>query len=161
MRRGTRVGQAYVAIAADASNINNDIKDGLDDVDAKGIGKRHGKEYAKSFSAQASDIEKAMGKTVRNLSRSITTNKALKKEINRVVAESTSPVANQRTRSTWRRLFEHVGEEAGVGFGNQFDEVIKDKVTKAFKDAMLASVHDKKDIEDGFKSLVRKIDMED
>ena len=51
MRRGTRVGQAYVAVSADGSGINKDIVDGLDDShdDIGKSGDRAGEEYGDHF----------------------------------------------------------------------------------------------------------------
>lgn len=52
MRRGTRVGQAYVAITADGSGINEEIVDAVDDAgkDIDGKGKEHGDKYGEGFS---------------------------------------------------------------------------------------------------------------
>lgn len=52
MRRGTRVGQAYVAVTADGSGINEEIADSVDaagkDIDDKG--REHGDKYGEGFS---------------------------------------------------------------------------------------------------------------
>lgn len=52
MRRGTRVGQAYVAVTADGSGINEEIVDSVDeagkDIDDKG--REHGDKYGEGFS---------------------------------------------------------------------------------------------------------------
>ncbi len=52
MRRGTRVGQAYVAITADASDLNEEIVDAVDDAgpDIEKAGKDHGERYGDEFS---------------------------------------------------------------------------------------------------------------
>lgn len=52
MRRGTRVGQAYVAVTADGDGINEEIVDAVDDA-GDGVadsGERHGKRYGTRFS---------------------------------------------------------------------------------------------------------------
>lgn len=52
MLRGTRVGQAYVAITADGSGINEEIVDAVDDAgkDIEDSGKEHGDRYGENFS---------------------------------------------------------------------------------------------------------------
>jgi DNA-binding TFAR19-related protein (PDSD5 family) len=58
MRRGTRVGQAYVAITADGSGINEEIVDSVDaagdDIDKKGDehGERYGDHFSEGFFAR-------------------------------------------------------------------------------------------------------------
>lgn len=50
MRRGTRVGQAYVALAVDGGHLDKDIADEFDDVDYKKIGREKGGEFAEGWS---------------------------------------------------------------------------------------------------------------
>lgn len=52
MRRGTRVGQAYVAVTADGDGINEEIVDAYDDAGKEigGKGEEHGEEYGDGFS---------------------------------------------------------------------------------------------------------------
>lgn len=52
MRRGTRVGQAYVAITADASDLNEEIVDAVEDAGpgVEKAGKDHGEKYGDEFS---------------------------------------------------------------------------------------------------------------
>lgn len=54
MRRGTRAGEAYVAIAADGSGINEEIVDSVDEAGpgVEKAGKEHGKKYGKGFGKQ-------------------------------------------------------------------------------------------------------------
>lgn len=67
MQRGTKVGQAYVALAVDGSNINRDIADEFDNVDFNKIGDEHGKSYRESFEQYiktiSDDIEKTLSKS--------------------------------------------------------------------------------------------------
>lgn len=52
MRRGTRVGQAYVSVTADGDGINDEIADAFDDAgaDVERAGEDHGKRYGNRFS---------------------------------------------------------------------------------------------------------------
>lgn len=52
MRRGTRVGQAYVAISADGSGINEDIVNSVDEAGpgVEKAGEEHGEKYGDNFS---------------------------------------------------------------------------------------------------------------
>lgn len=52
MLRGTRVGQAYVAVTADGSGINEEIVDAVDDAgkDIDDKGREHGDDYGEGFS---------------------------------------------------------------------------------------------------------------
>jgi hypothetical protein len=52
MLRGTRVGQAYVAVSADGSGINEEIVDAVDEAgkDIDGKGTEHGEKYGDEFS---------------------------------------------------------------------------------------------------------------
>lgn len=57
MRRGTRVGQAYVAVTADGSGLNEGIVDAVDDAgdDIEKSGSEHGDRYGENFSDGALD----------------------------------------------------------------------------------------------------------
>lgn len=57
MRRGTRVGQAYVAITADGTGINEEIVDSVDEAgpEIDKAGDRAGKRYGERFSARFRD----------------------------------------------------------------------------------------------------------
>lgn len=56
MRRGTRVGQAYVALTADGSGINEDIIDAVDEAGpgVEKAGEEHGRRYGEGFDRESS-----------------------------------------------------------------------------------------------------------
>lgn len=65
MRRGTRVGQAYVALAVDGDHVNDDIIDAMDDA-GPGVeeqGKKHGERYSEGF------FDRIRNKMARGLSK--------------------------------------------------------------------------------------------
>lgn len=141
MRRGTRVGQAYVAITADGSEINKDITDAFDDVDYKSIGNEHGKTYADRIRAHLGGLDKdfsALTDRVGNrlssrLAKAIETDSALDDGVARMLA-------NAFQNNKLDDLVRHVGRRAGVQFGGEFDKTVRAEVLNALEGALQKAV---------------------
>lgn len=132
MRRGTRVGEAYVALEADGTGLNDDIVDSLDgsgdDIDK--AGNRHGRDYGDQFGegfdermqVLADRIGENLGKRLgKSISGSMTRNfkdsgeNSLGAMIGRTIGES---VAN-RMEETMAGVFDDLDKRLANVSGNQ------------------------------------------
>lgn len=118
MRRGTRVGQAYVAITADGSGINKDIVDDVDDA-GKDIGKsgdRAGKDYGDNFGDRLREtLEPIMEKMGDRLS----------KRLNRSVRDGLNSTANnEKANGLGARLGDRIGEAMGERLEEQISGIL-------------------------------------
>lgn len=116
MRRGTRVGQAYVAITADGDTINKDIVDSVDSADTGEAGERAGGRAGDGFSegfsekmdALADRIADRLGaKLGKSLSGSLT------RSFNKTGADSLGD-----------RIGKTIGESMSDGIENAFAQVL-------------------------------------
>ena len=132
MRRGTRVGQAYVAVTADGSGINDEIADAFEDVDYKGISKKMGRQYRealaeqiKGFDKEFDDlVEKRGNRLASKLSRAIETDRSLDGAVSKKIAQAFD---NGRLDD----LILRAGEKSGVEFSDGFE-----RETKAVLDSL-------------------------
>lgn len=111
--RGENVGQAYVRIYADGSDLPDGIRDAMKGADGEisAAGKRHGEAYTEEFNKRSS--QKDLGKGIRN---------ALEKSIAK--ADVTNAFFNsrewERFVKTTRRRFGEAGEIAATEMRNEF-----------------------------------------
>ena len=141
MRRGTNVGQAYVKITADASNINHDILDAFDDVDTQQIGEDHGKEYREGFERELKTLDDQFDESVKRWSRAIDTNEGLNTSVRKMLMDSVNP-GNQdkEVGAAWQKMFHHIAREAGTEFGTEFDSVLHKKIIDSVQNSLEKSV---------------------
>ena len=67
MLRGTRVGQAYIALTADGSDLNEDIVKSFDGVDFADLGDKHGREYEDGLRGRLPGIRATLEDAARSL----------------------------------------------------------------------------------------------
>lgn len=143
MRRGTRVGQAYVAITADGSGINEEIADEFEKFDSKGMAERHGQTYRNAFlgemkklnesldAAFTKDIRTKAGRKLNSmLARSFETEDAMTLSVQKKVQDAFKSGA-------FDDLLKRAGYEAGESFGTQFDVAVKNAVLQSVEQSML------------------------
>lgn len=130
MRRGTRVGQAYVALTADGSGINDDIADAFDDVDYKGLADDFDKKFADRIRGHLNRVDGDFTKSLNSMGKRAAENSAISDGISKKLAEAFD-------QGKLDELFQRVGREAGVTVGSEFDKVVKPAVLNAVESAML------------------------
>lgn len=154
MRRGTRVGQAYVALAVDGSNVNEEIVEAFDNVDYKGLGERHGKQYSKNLQKHMEkDLSKALKNSMRNMSKAIETDDTMRKSVERMVSlvERDDSINN---------LYRHIAKQAGVEFEGEFEKTIKNSVRKGLHRSLLNAARSGK-TKDLLRALVSSVGLDD
>lgn len=137
MRRGTRVGEAYVNLAVDGDGINDDIADAFDDVDYKSIGDEHGRQYAERIRSHLTglnkdfdDLSERMGNRLSSrLSKAIESDNALTQGVSKMLAEAFDD-------GRMDELVKHVGRRAGVTFGGEFDKEVRRSVMDSLEGAL-------------------------
>jgi tetratricopeptide (TPR) repeat protein len=114
VKRGTRVGQAYVAVTADGDGINEEIVDSVDaagpgvDKAAKKHGKRYSDRFAQTLEALPQKVSKRLGET-------------LGLEGERSGEESGRRFGKSFVRSFGRNLARDIGAELEVVIARQLD----------------------------------------
>lgn len=124
MRRGTRVGQAYVAITADGSGVNDDIVDSVDGADVGPAGERKGEDFGESFSdgfsARMDEMFDKIGKNLdKNLSERFDKIGAnLGRRLSKGIGEALGPELTDRLESQFAELFDTLDDRLSkVGSG--------------------------------------------
>lgn len=120
MRRGTRVGQAYVALHVDGSDVNREIESSIEDVDYERIGRNARGQYEKGWKDTregiASDLVKdaeQFSESMKRIHSAVENNRA----INQGIAKQ---LETEFKKGDLDNLFKQVGHEAGVDFGGEF-----------------------------------------
>lgn len=114
MRRGTRVGQAYVALHVDGSSVDKDIVDSIDDADYDKAGDRAGEKFGNKFGARWRE----------------TADKAVEKggkEFEQRMAE-----AGDNGGDAYARRFGSTLRRHGKSIGDDFGHVIADRLELSF-----------------------------
>ena len=134
MRRGTRVAEAYIALTADGSNIDDDIADSFDDVNWKEIGERTSKKYSKALQK---NLEKDLGQT---FDKTISKHHGrIAKAIERDDAMRTSVrnmVDKAHNNSSLDDLYRHVARRAGGEYSGEFGKTVERLVKRDLRDAL-------------------------
>lgn len=132
MRRGTRVGQAYIALTADGSGINDDIADSLDGVDYDEFGDRHGREYSERFRSHMDGMSESFSSMLQGLGRAIETDESITQGIRRQINDSF-------TAGDLDPLVEGVGRRLGVQMGGEMqteiERAVRDSVNNSLQRA--------------------------
>lgn len=129
MRRGTRVGQAYVAITADGSGIGDDIADAFDDVDYNKITKDFGAEWGDSMRARLTSLEKEMDKKIDSLGKHIEADETIRNAVAKMTAEyfdlgALDPLI--------KRVSKRVSQEFGDGFEKESTVAVQNAIESMF-----------------------------
>jgi len=132
--RGTRVGQAYIAITADGSGINDDIAAGFDDVDFTRLEEKFDKDFASRIKEHLNGFDKDFQGVLDRMEKSIEGRTSISDHIR-------SQLSSAFDMGYLDNLIEHVGRESGVDFGNGFDEESRRIITKSVLDSMEEALH--------------------
>lgn len=136
MRRGTRVGQAYIALTVDGSGVNDDIVDSMDEVDFDALGNKHGEEYESSLRSHLDSISDNFREMAREMGRAFDSEDAIGTSISRRVALAFN---NGDLDALMKNVGERTGTEFGGAFGEQFDTTMRasvlDSVERNLRDA--------------------------
>lgn len=129
MRRGTRVGQAYVAVSADGSGINKDIAEGVEKAgpEVEKAGEDHGEGYGEHFSEGFLD---------RMRSRMPRISAALSSRFGRAGEEAGDEAGKgfvSRMASHGKNAADKLSAAVGARLGSNNDD-IRDGVSTAFDD---------------------------
>src|SRR5690349_13094356 len=140
MRRGTRVGQAYVALTVDGDGVNNDIADALDDVDYEKIGRDGAGRYEKGWKETRAKLRDRLGsnplndlnidESLERIRRAINN----EEQIGRGIAKD---IARAFDDGKLERLIKHVGEQAGTDFSEEFNRVTTKSVLETLERTQL------------------------
>lgn len=141
MKRGTRVGQAYVALTVDGDNINQQITDEFEDVNydqlgrnakghiVKGFNNAKAGELAKGVEKEVDSVSKQMDKAVKNIETAVKNSDAISTGIRRQLDDA---LKKGDLDGTMRA----VGRKIGVRVGDGFDDEIGAAVVNSLRDAM-------------------------
>lgn len=129
-KRGTRVGNAYIALTVDGDNINKDIADSLDDVDYDALGDKHSRDYLERIDK---NLKKGLGKDFKKHMKNM--DKALAVD-DLVAARTSKMLAKAVDKGQLDTLFKKVGRDAGAKFGKEFDDVVKVSVMNSLERAL-------------------------
>lgn len=136
MRRGTKVGQAYVAIMADGSGLNDEIADQFDDVDYEKIGRDASGRYVKGWAKtragvkeSLTGVEKDMSDSVKRMENSFRNSDAITTGVRKQLAKTFDSGALEP-------IMNRIGERLGVRTGEGFDKTIRESVLNSLEDIM-------------------------
>jgi hypothetical protein len=120
MRRGTRAGQAYVAVTADGSGINEGIVDSVDEAGpgVERVGEQHGERYGEKFGdgfrGRLDGIRGKLGKVL----------------VNRLGNEGEE--AGERFADRVRGTLDRAGDKIGNSLGERISESMTDILEESF-----------------------------
>lgn len=119
MRRGTRVGNAYVALGVDGSGINKDIADEVDKAgpEVERSGEEHGERYGEGFD---SGLHGRLGRIRENLA------KGLRRRMERDGSE-----AGETYTKGLSRTFDKAGSRIGKSLGSSIVDAMTEKIDSA------------------------------
>ena len=136
MRRGTRVAEAYIALTADGSNIDDDIADSFDDVnwdkhakqaekDRNAALRRHlGRDTGDKSSTQG--LVRAFRRTLQQIPQMIDDDEKINKSIENML--------DITDRTGWlTRSYKLVAREAGVEYAGEFQDAVRASVQRNFR----------------------------
>lgn len=132
--RGTKVGQAYVAITADGSGINDAIADAFEKPDYSDFGDRVGKDTAARLEKHLEDnVNPEFSKAVKGMGKAIDNDDTIRASIAAQLSKSFSagdldPLVKKVGRDSGRSL--------GGALGDEFDDAIKVSILETLESAM-------------------------
>ena len=132
MRRGTRVGQAYVAITADGSGINEDIADSFDAVDYDRLGEKAGAKFRDRIRENLEGIDKDFDGVIDRMGKSFENNRALEQGVARTVAKAFD---SGKLTPLVAEVGERLGDEFAFGFDREITRSVIDSVQNALDKA--------------------------
>lgn len=137
MIRGTKVGQAYVALTVDGSGVNKDLADSFDDVDFDKHGQEHGRQYREGLKTQLkgleSDFNKAFKKSGKKnqatIESAFANRDALRLGVKNMVAKAFDAGALDP-------LFERAGVRSGHTFGDSLGVTMRGAIMDSLEDTL-------------------------
>lgn len=130
MLRGTRVADAYVRITADGSSINEDIADSFDGVDYGKIGDERGKEYADALKNRLNDFEVDTDAMLDKVHGAFENDERIRNAISKQLATAFD-------EGRLEILFDRIGKEAGISFGDGMDSTLRKTVLSQLEPMLL------------------------
>lgn len=146
MKRGTRVGQAYVAIVADGSDLDRQVADEFDNVDFDKHGEKHGDDYKAGIRRSVKGVGDDLRRVLGDLDRAVANEEG-------IAARVRKNLAHVVDRDALDPIFQYAGREAGTKFGDGFDLHVRKRVIDAVESAMLDAARNGKE-DDLLKSLL-------
>ena len=141
MRRGTKVGQAYVALTVDGDNIGSQIADEIEDVDYNQIGRDSKGRLLKGFNSQKAkgfgeelegEVETAseqMKRAVQNIEEALRNDEVISTGVRRQLQAALKDGSLDATARA-------VGRRVGTNMGDGFDDQIFGAIVNNLRDAM-------------------------
>lgn len=140
MRRGTRVGQAYVALSVDGDGINDEIADEIEDVGWEKIGRNASGQYAKGWKDIRGEIKDTLSDSESDFDASMKRISAAIQNDNAIGQGIAKQLASAFDDGRLDVLIKQVGRESGADFGGefgaQFDRILKSSVLNSVQEAM-------------------------
>lgn len=156
MRRGTRVAQAYIALTADGSNLDDDIAKELNKVDWREIGDENSEEYWKALkrglegsnSKGATDgLKRSFRRTIKNLDKAFKTDDTVKQLIENMLTVDDN-------RGVLTKAYKYVARQAGVEYSGEFKKVVKASLQRDLREALVSAAKAGRFNEDTFRELL-------
>ncbi len=121
MQRGTRVGQAYIAVTADGDGINEEIAGSFDDVDYDSISDRFGKELGDNIRRHLSDLDSDFSDAADNFDKEFATRDAIGVGLRKQVASMFDIGALD---PLIERVSDHFGERIGESMNTSVNAAV-------------------------------------
>lgn len=126
MLRGTRVADAYVRITADGSSINEDIADSFDGIDYDRFGEKAGEGLKNRLNDFEVDTDAMLGKVHGAFENDERIRNAISKQLATAFDEGRLEI-----------LFDRIGKEAGISFGDGMDRALRKTVLSQLEPMLL------------------------
>jgi hypothetical protein len=130
MKRGTKVGQAYVALTADGAGMNKDIADEFEKVDYEKIGQKYGDDIARGLRERIREVTSKLDSDELPMA-------SLNREAARVDARET--VALMFSNGNLDDILERAGKRLGVKMGSSLSKEMREAMLAAMGDAVAAA----------------------
>lgn len=140
MRRGTRVGQAYVALTVDGSGINDQIADEIQDIDYDKIGREANGDFRSGWNhadrARAKELVDNAGRDMKEAVERASRAVEHDTTIGRAIRTQLKDAFNKGDLDSFiEATGKHVGYKFGSGFDRQFKEAVLNALNEAQQEA--------------------------
>lgn len=148
MRRGTKVGQAYIAITADGSGINDEIADAFENIDTKEIGNKNGRDFQRALKKHLEAIETDFDRTFKRVGKRGA--KTLSSDFEKAVTSDRA--FDQFGTDLMNKMFndgrmdpvmKRIGEKIGYRWGNALDKPLETAMRDSFRKSIQRASRDR------------------
>lgn len=136
MKRGTRVGQAYVAMTVDGDNVNKEIVEAFDDVDYEKIGRDSGGRYAKGWNKIREQIAEHLEGVDNDLKDSIERMGSAFRNDDAITQGVQHQLAKAFAGGELDAILNRVGDKIGIQVGDGMRVTMTESILESLEDVM-------------------------